>query len=198
MEFGFDEKGYLDARSRVPILSKCKVKHIIEYYKGIIMMLVESGLRQLECKNSQKKLEKSQNYLDTILNSVNDAILIYDIYGNILDVNKATISMLGYCRNELVNMNADDIIPQNSYDFNFNKENTLKKIEKLNPLILEGVFITKNGKECWVEGNVRIINIDGEKRIISVARDITERKQNELRLYNEALELEKLKNTVFC
>ncbi|OOM05839.1 PocR ligand-binding domain-containing protein [Clostridium saccharobutylicum] len=25
LEFGFDEKGYLDALSRVPILSRCKV-----------------------------------------------------------------------------------------------------------------------------------------------------------------------------
>lgn len=32
LEFGFDEKGYLEALSRVPIYSRDKVKHIIEYY----------------------------------------------------------------------------------------------------------------------------------------------------------------------
>lgn len=57
------------------------------------MTLAESGLRQLECKNSQKELEKSQNYLNTIFNSVNDVIVVHDFYGNIFDANKTATAM---------------------------------------------------------------------------------------------------------
>ena len=114
LKFGFDEKEYLEALSRVPIFSRNKVKHIIEYFRGLIMTLAESGFRQLEYENSQKELKKSREYLNTIFNSVNDAIFIHDIYGNILDVNDAATSMFGYCRNEFINMNADAILPKDS------------------------------------------------------------------------------------
>ncbi|MDR3598094.1 PocR ligand-binding domain-containing protein [Clostridium sp.] len=198
LEFGFDEKKYLEALSKVPILSKDKVKHIVEYYKGLVMTLAESGFRQLECKNSRKELEKSQKYLNAIFNSVNDAILICHANGNILDVNETAIAMFGYSRNELMNMNVDDLISKNSPDYSFNKEQLFSKIKKSNPLIIEAIHVAKNGNELWVEANLRIANIDGEERVISVVRNITERKQNELRLHNEALEFEKLRTEFFA
>jgi PAS domain S-box-containing protein len=198
LEFGFDEKGYLEALSKVPILSKDKVKYILEYYRGLVMTLAESGFRQLEYKNSKKELEKSQKYLNTIFNSVSDAIIIYDIYGNILDANEPAISMFGYSRNELINMNAKDIISSNSSYYNVKKGEIFSKIKKANPLIIETIHKTKSGDEYWGEANLRIADIDGEERIISVLRNITERKQNELRLHNEALELERLRTEFFA
>jgi len=198
LEFGFDEKEYLEALSRIPILSKDKVKHIMEYYKALVMTLAESGLRQLEYKNSQKELEKSQKYLNTIFNSVNDAILIRDFDGNILDVNQTATSMFGYCRNEFINMNIDDIISPNSHNHYLKKEDLLNMVKKANPLIIEVIYINKNNNEFWGEANIHIANIDGDERVILTARNITERKQVELALQNEALELEKLRTEFFA
>jgi PAS domain S-box-containing protein len=194
LEFGFDEKEYLDALSRIPILSKDKVKHIMEYYKALVMTLAESGLRLLEYENSQKELKKSQKYLNTILNSVNDAIFIGDVYGNILDVNETAISMFGYSRNELMNMKTNDISLYNS----LKNDEILNKIKNDVPFKMESFCINTSNREFWVEGNIRTINIDGEKRVIAVIRDITERKQSELRLHNETLELEKLRTEFFA
>jgi len=68
IEFGFDEKEYLEALSKVPVYSKKK----IEYYASLIVTLAESGLRQLSYESSQNELEKSRKYLNTIFNSVSD------------------------------------------------------------------------------------------------------------------------------
>jgi len=65
---------------------------------GLIVMLAESGLRQLSYENSQNELEKSQKYLNTIYNSVSDSIFIHDSYGNISDVNQPAIPDCNYWR----------------------------------------------------------------------------------------------------
>lgn len=198
-EYGFNEKEYLEALSKVPILSREKVEYIIEYFKGLIMTLAESGLRQLEYKNSQKELEKSQKYLNTIFNSVNDAILIQDLYGNILDVNQTAISMFGYNRDEFINMNVIDIIHKNVLYSNFGILDILNNARNENKHnIVECICKNKDNREFWVEINIRITSIEGEERVIAVLRDITERKKTELAVQNEALELEKLRSEFFC
>ena len=198
LEFGFDEKEYLEALSRIPVLSKEKLNHIMGYYKALIITLTESGLRQLEYKNSQKELEKSQKYLNAIFNSVNDAIFIHDFDGNLLDLNETAISMFGYSKNEFIKMHIEDIVSQNSPKHYLGKDHLLNSIKKTNPLIVEAIYINKNNNEFWGEANVRVANIDGDEKVIVVVRDITERKQAELDLKNEAFELEKLRTEFFA
>ena len=120
-EFGFDEKEYLEALSKAPIFSKEKVKHIIEFCRGFVSTLAENGLRQLEYKNSQNELEKSQKYLNTIFNSVNEAIILHDFDGNIIDVNSTATRLYGYSFEEFMDMNIKNLISENS-------PNNLKKI----------------------------------------------------------------------
>jgi len=197
-KYGFNEKEYLEALNRVPIFSREKVAHIIEYYKGLIMTIVESGVRQLEYENSQKKLQKSKKYLDTIFNLVNDAIFIGDLEGNILDVNETAVSMSSYCKEELLHMNVGQIIWfKESFPY-ANVSEIVYEVKKLNKLVLEVVCRGKDGSKFWVEANIRLINIDGDDRILGTVRNITERKQAELTLKNEALELEKIRTEFFA
>ena len=194
IEFGFDEKEYLDALNKVPVYSKKKVENIVEYYSGLIMTLVESGLRKLTYENSQNELKKNQKYLSTIFNSVSDSIFIYDIYGNIRDVNDAATTMFGYSQNELLNMNVYDIVSKNS-------ENTgadIKALSNNEHLIQEFIVENKSGKEFWVEVNSHATKIHEDETIVSTVRDITERKRNELELKNEAVEIEKLRSEFFA
>ena len=197
-KYGFNEKEYLDALSRVPTFSRENVEHIIEYYKGLIMTMVESGIRQLEYENSQKKLQKSTKYLDTIFNLVNDAIYIGDLDGNILDVNETAVSMSSYCKEELLHMNVGQIICFKESSPYANVSEIVDEVKKLNKLVLEVVCRRKDGSKFWVEGNIRVINIDGDERILGTVRNITERKQAELTLKNEALELERIRTEFFA
>jgi len=198
LEYGFDEKEYLDALRRVPTFTKKKVEHIIQYYLGLVMTLVESGLSQLQQEEYKEELEKSQKYLNTIFNSVNDVIFIHDVFGNIIDVNEAAISMFGYSRNEITSMNINEIILYNSDQTEFNIETLVKKARNKNPLLLEFIVKNKDNSEFWVEVNIHITNIDEDEKIIATVRDITERKQAELVLKNEAIELEKLRTEFFA
>lgn len=194
IEFGFDEKEYLDALNKVPVYSKKKVEHIVEYYSGLIMTLVESGLRKLTYENSQNELKKNQKYLSAIFNSVSDSIFIHDICGNIRDVNDTATTMFGYSQNELLTMNIYDIVSKNS-------DNTgvdIKALSNNEHLIQEYIVRNKSNKEFWVEVNSHVTKIHEDETIVSTVRDIAERKKNELELKNEAVEIEKLRSEFFA
>lgn len=197
-KFGFNEKEYLEALCKVPVFSKKQVNHLIEYCECAILTLAESGLRKLEDKNYQKELEKSQKYFNTIFNSVNDGILIQDYDGNILDVNETAISMFGYSRNEFKNMHLSQIISKDSPNYYLNKEKLLNIMTKTKLLVGEVIYTKKDNKEFWGEANVIIANIDGYERVVVTVRNITERKQVELLLQKEAIELEKLRTEFFA
>src|SRR5512137_1619357 len=47
-EFGFDEPDYLDALSRVQIRTREQIRSIMEYYRCLVQMIAEMGLRNLD------------------------------------------------------------------------------------------------------------------------------------------------------
>lgn len=198
IEFGFNEKEYLAALNKVPKYSKERVEQILSYYQGLIMTLTESGIRQVELKKSKKELLEGKRYLSTIFNSVNDAIFIHDIYGNIIDVNETAISMLSYSREELLTKNVKDITVQESVYYDYTIKKLINRAKKNDSTIGEMIAKKKDGTELWIEVNTRVISIDDEDIIIATVRDITERKKAELAFQNEAFELEKLRTEFFA
>ena len=197
-EFAFNEKEYLEALRKVPVYSKKKIDHIIEYYSGLIVTLAESGLRQLSYENSQNELEKSRKYLNAIFNSVSDSIFIHDSYGNIGDVNQTAITMFGYSRNEFISMNVYDVISKKTDNTEVNIDVLSNKQSNNGHLIQEYLVKNKSSKEFWVEVNSHATKIHEDEIIIATVRDITERKQNELVMHNEAAQMEKLRTEFFA
>ena len=170
------------------------VKRALEAYELEIknIKLIE------QLKHMNENLKKSKEYLNTIFNSVNDAIFIHDIHGNIIEVNETTTTMFGYSHDELISMNIKNIISENSP---YTVDEILKLISKeknSGPWIIEAIAKNKNNKEFWVEGNIHITMIDEEVTFVATVRDITERKNAELALQNEALEIEKLRTEFFA
>jgi PAS domain S-box-containing protein len=197
-ELGFDEEGYITALRKVPRFSKDKIKSMIEYYAGLITTLAESGYRLLEYKRSQEELERSKQYFKTVLNAVNDAIVIFDVNGKVIDANETAIRKSGFSKEELLNKNRLDLTSKNSPNSMMNPEHTIEVLEKNKTLIYEEIAIDKQGNEEWIEINLYLTTIDGEKRIVSAARGIGERKQAELALLNQTQELEKLRTEFFA
>ncbi len=154
-----------------------------------------------ELKQTNKKLKKSEVYLSTIFNSVSDAILIHDFNGIIIKVNDTANRLYGYLHDELIGMSIKDIISKDSpyiYDDILKLINERKKNSINTPVTLEAISIDKNHKEFWVESNSRAIIFNEQKVIIATVRDITERKNTELKSKEEALELEKLRTEFFA
>ncbi len=122
------------------------------------------------------KLKELEKKFEAIFEGALDAIFIEDLNGNILDVNRAACKLLGYTKDELTKMNVADIVPKEiGKRFKELVEEHLKK----GGIRVEAVNIGKNGKEIPVEVSTTLVDIAGEKRIVAIVRDITERKKME-------------------
>lgn len=124
----------------------------------------------------QKELE---NDFETIFNSVNDGILIFSFEGQLLEANEVVCNGLGYPKDELMRMTVLDITPSE-----FRESVHEQFVEKLNKGggIVETVSRCKDGSFVPTELNIRPIEYKGIPSILTVARDITERKKAEVAL----------------
>ncbi len=128
------------------------------------------------------------------LDKTAEAIFWIDPNGRFVDVNQAACDILGYTRDELLELSAPDIDP------NLPKEDWTKNWEKLKrdkSDIIEAEFETKEGKVFPVEVAVNYVNYNGQEYNFAFAHEITERKRSEdtLRKTNQELrEYTRLKN----
>ncbi|MDA3895715.1 MAG: ATP-binding protein [Desulfobacteraceae bacterium] len=120
-----------------------------------------------------------------------DAILIISPEdGHFLDANARACEMLGYTRKELLGMDVTGIDAMAALPEEFSWERHVEELRHMPNLVLESVHKRKDGTTFPVEINVRVISLDDGEYMISVARDITERKasEKELQKYRENLE----------
>jgi len=121
-----------------------------------------------------------------LFNQLNDAVLLHDLDGKILEVNDTFCKRLEYSRKELLSMNLTDI--DSPIDQKLISER-IKKLKKNNQILFEAAHVSKTGEIIPVEVNSKLI-IDEERRtILSIARDISLRKDQEEKAerLNEAL-----------
>ncbi len=148
-------------------------------------------------KELQEKLEleKSKNYLESILMSVNDSIIVLSLDGVMKMVNKAALSLWGYKHKEMINSEFGKLFENDiyttwlnsikDYDLSPNKLNfSFKKVETN--------IITKNNLKipALISGSA-LINRNGDVQgAILVAVDISERKIAEMKIRHMNEELE--------
>lgn len=125
-----------------------------------------------ERKNVESDLERKSLLLD----SANDSIVAYDLSGNIIYVNQATCRERGYSREEILQKHIWDLIPQELAELTRDR---FKAIEENGQLVFETTHSRKDGTTFDAEGRCSLVEIGGEKFILAVYRDITERKQIE-------------------
>lgn len=132
-----------------------------------------------ERKEHEQQLEQSEAKFRSIFNSVNDAIYITDLKGNFLEVNNVACDTLGYSKDELLSMQRWEIMFHHSPE---EMERRLNAVFKHREFISETVHISRDGTLIPVELSSRMINYEGQKAIISIARDLSESKRAEMLL----------------
>jgi formate hydrogenlyase transcriptional activator len=133
----------------------------------------------LKTAREQERTLHELTLFRTLLDQSNDAIEVVDPKTlRLLDVNEKACLELGYSREELLSMTVFDIAP--SVDESL-RERVHQRLQESGFAILEGVHRRKNGTTFPVEVNMRPVRLDREY-VVSVSRDITERKRTEAAL----------------
>jgi PAS domain S-box-containing protein len=143
----------------------------------------------------EKTRIESENRFKTLFNNSSDQIYVIDLYGNFVEVNQVIIDLLGYSKEQFMNMHIREIKSSKYFD---TIDSLLDKIKLEGNLIFEAEHLTKNGKIIPVEINSRLIDYSNGKAILSMARDITERKQTERKIVNAIIETEEKEKERFA
>jgi len=129
-----------------------------------------------ERKKAEEALRESEEKYRELLNGMNDTAWVIDFDGNIVDVNDAAVKVLGYSREEFRSIGLTGI------DSNLDPKE-IKGLVKGMPAdeiqVFETAHTTKDGKKIPVEISSSLVTYRGKQAILSIARNITERKKAE-------------------
>lgn len=145
-----------------------------------VQLVTEKRLYMME-----EALRESEHRFRMLFNSGTDAILVHEIKDgeprNFVEVNDIACKRLGYSREELLEMTPEQVeIMEDEPDTDMPaiREMLLEKKH----VLYELDYITKDGKKIPVEVNSHLIDLGRGPAVLSIARDITERKYLEEQL----------------
>jgi PAS domain S-box-containing protein len=130
---------------------------------------------------AERRLRESQATLRQTFDSIVDPLSIADVTTfTYLDVNDAFVKCSGYSREEIVGKKYWEVpLWMLSGDQSADFMKLLSKGEVLNS---EALIRTKAGAEIPVLTSTVLLELNGQQCVMTIARDISERKQQELRL----------------
>ena len=136
------------------------------------MAIIDISKHKLELKS----LWESEFRYGSMFDDASDMIMIYDLNGQLQEVNKMTCACLGYTREDLWQMTIMDIDVQ-EHLARFTQH--IEELRRQDNLLADTVFLCQDGTRIAVEASRRLISYAGNPAILCIARDMTTRKQVE-------------------
>ncbi|MDX1701218.1 MAG: PAS domain-containing sensor histidine kinase, partial [Melioribacteraceae bacterium] len=137
-----------------------------------------------ERKNSELELIESEKKFRMLFNNANDAVFVTQLrknktYGDFIEVNDVACNRFGYTKEEFLKLSPSAIV-QPKYIVEFNR--SIETLLKENHIIYQVIHRAKDKKLIPTEVSAHLFPYEGELTVLSIARDITERKEAEDKL----------------
>ena len=117
--------------------------------------------------------------LDNLAKYANDAIALFDLSGKFIDVNDRFLKAYGYSRDEILRLNVNELRPPHLRAGLTELQNRLAAEQGL---IYETEHRAKSGRTFPVEISSRLIEVEGERFVQAIIRDISERREADARI----------------
>jgi len=158
-----------------------------------ILLMTRLLFRHLEHLQATQHLLREQQELVRLkavqIDAANDAIMLLDMEGRLVQFNNALCQMTGYSAEELRGRRLHDIKPP---EYAAQIETNARILLERGEATLESAYRTREGATLPIEVHARTMESDGRRLILSIARDISERKRSEQREQTRLQILEKL------
>jgi PAS domain S-box-containing protein len=123
-----------------------------------------------------------------------DSIFLDDFDGNILYANETAARSIGYSRDELLSLNFRQLMTP---EYARNMKRHVKELLKKGYTTFESARYRKDGSIVPIDVYSRLIEKDGQRFIIHIDRDITERKKAEEEIQFRAKLLDSANDSIF-
>jgi PAS domain S-box-containing protein len=149
---------------------------IISFIANFISKRRLASRLEEQVRQRTRALQASEKYFREIFENAHDAIIILDPQDEIVyDVNQRACEIYGFPRAEFIGMSMEAI----SRDVKKGKIKIEKTLSSGDYYHFETVQYRKDGSEMFLEINASVINYRGKLAILSINRDITQRKRAE-------------------
>ena len=182
----------------VPVKLRDKVLGVLNVYlyrghqrneeeERFLVAVADTLAAVVERKRYEEALWENEKKFREIFENSNDAIFLQDLKGNIVEANRAACQKLGYSRDKLLKMSLTDFV---SHDYVNTLFDRLDNLLENGHLVFESADVSREGRVIPVEVNAAVVEMEGEYHVLSIARDISARKEAEetLKYINQELE----------
>ncbi|MFQ6029163.1 MAG: PAS domain S-box protein [Dehalococcoidia bacterium] len=149
--------------------------HLRTFEWGGQQVIFALGRDITERQEAEKSLRESEERFRVLMEHSADAFFIHDLEGNIVDVNHMACESLGYTREELLSLGIPDIYPLCPKGGAAEWRTMVPGV----PVTLVAFHQRKDGTTFPTEVSIRTFDLHGERFVLGVARDITERHEAE-------------------
>jgi diguanylate cyclase (GGDEF)-like protein/PAS domain S-box-containing protein len=129
-----------------------------------------------ERKQFEEQLRQSENKFHTLFESANDCLMLLTADGRIADINRVGHERLGYTKEEMLGRRISEFDPP---EFSPRVPERVAAIMRDGQAAFESAHVRKDGSRMPVEINATLVELNGEKVLFSIIRDITEHKAAE-------------------
>jgi PAS domain S-box-containing protein len=143
--------------------------------------LLESFIDITERKESEDSLREQEEHYRTLFNAITDALFVHKVHEDgtvdkFIEANTVACERLGYTRQELLSMSPYDIdAPDSDVDI----KPFSQRILAGESVTFEQTHITKDNRRIPVEIHAQLFKLSSQPAVLSLARDVTERKKSE-------------------
>ena len=136
------------------------------------------GLDVTEHRAAELAVRESEHRYRVLFNSGNDAIFVFgfgddDTAGPFLEVNDIACQMLGYSREELLQMSPGALGAPGQADA---LPEALAELQRRGHVLFEWNHVARDGRVIPLEVSAHLFLLDGRPAALSIARDISERR----------------------
>lgn len=175
-------------------------RNIYPWPNLIVSILMAIGVRQIDkilriLKNTESQKRASENRFRVLFNNSSDEIFLADFDGNFIEVNNTALHRMGYTRNEFMKMNFMDIKTPKYVSMVMPN---IEQILKHGSFVYESEHVAKDGTVIALEMSSRVIDYFGRSAILTIARDISERKETERKIVSAILQTEERERKRFA
>lgn len=145
-------------------------------------------------KNALDALTSSEEKFRNIFNTSNDAIIITDFQGHVLEVNKIFLERSGFTLDKFRQYTLVDLIPFSDKE---QARICFANLSNNKPAMLQTSYISQDGVKVHLEIIGHSISYEGHPAALLVSRDITERVLLQQKIMNAIIQAEEKERSFF-
>lgn len=166
----------------------------IQILKGLLFVTIASAGVYALLYLKDKELEQGRRFTDSILQTIDVAILVITEEGVIDSVNSAFSNIFGHTKKEIVGKHFTKLLPEERIDKGYHNFNQLLEDNTLPDE--EWDIYDKDGNPLSLLVDAHVLQNDEEKFLLISATDITQQKEIQSKLEHSLLEKEVLLSEV--